>query len=252
VETSNHKNKRGLFRKALKVGKIKDTFMYCKNCGNEINPGALACLGCGCDPKKGKNNCSNCGVIINPEQIICIKCGCSTNNLPTQNENGKIVAIISYITIVGYIIALFENRKNRTVLGTYHLLQVTGFMVTGIILGVVMFILYLPAFGMRSRALADYLLIISIISFPVFISLVISSIISFINAINEKIKPAPIYGKLFDRWFGINSYDETMFAEEKIIKKPQKKKSSFLDFIINVCFIFACIKILLSIIEYLY
>ena len=31
--------------------------MYCKNCGNELNENAVACLKCGCDPKKGNKNC---------------------------------------------------------------------------------------------------------------------------------------------------------------------------------------------------
>ena len=49
--------------------------MYCKNCGNELNENAVACLKCGCDPKKGNKNCSSCGVETNPNQVICVKCG---------------------------------------------------------------------------------------------------------------------------------------------------------------------------------
>ena len=51
--------------------------MYCKNCGNELNENAIACLKCGCDPKKGNKNCHSCGVETNQEQVICIKCGVS-------------------------------------------------------------------------------------------------------------------------------------------------------------------------------
>ena len=51
--------------------------MYCKNCGNEQNENAVACLKCGCDPKKGNKNCSSCGVETSPNQVICIKCGVS-------------------------------------------------------------------------------------------------------------------------------------------------------------------------------
>jgi hypothetical protein len=49
--------------------------MYCKNCGNELNENAVACLKCGCDPKKGNKNCPSCGVETNPNQVICVKCG---------------------------------------------------------------------------------------------------------------------------------------------------------------------------------
>jgi hypothetical protein len=42
--------------------------MHCKNCGNQINPNAVACLSCGCDPKKGNKYCNNCGVEINADK----------------------------------------------------------------------------------------------------------------------------------------------------------------------------------------
>lgn len=54
--------------------------MYCKNCGNEVNQNAVACLSCGSDPKRGNKHCHGCGVETNPEQIICVKCGVSLKN----------------------------------------------------------------------------------------------------------------------------------------------------------------------------
>ena len=57
--------------------------MYCKNCGNQINPNAMACLSCGCDPKRGNKHCRSCGAETNSEQVICIKCGVELN---TQNS----------------------------------------------------------------------------------------------------------------------------------------------------------------------
>lgn len=54
--------------------------MYCKNCGNELNENSVACLKCGCDPKKGNNNCPSCGVETNSSQVICVKCGVSLKN----------------------------------------------------------------------------------------------------------------------------------------------------------------------------
>lgn len=51
--------------------------MFCKNCGKEVSENAIACMGCGCDPRKGDKYCSNCGVEVNANQIVCTKCGVS-------------------------------------------------------------------------------------------------------------------------------------------------------------------------------
>jgi len=49
--------------------------MYCRNCGNEVNEKAVACLGCGMRPKSEKNFCPSCGTETKVNQVICIKCG---------------------------------------------------------------------------------------------------------------------------------------------------------------------------------
>lgn len=54
--------------------------MYCKSCGNQINPNAVACLSCGSDPKRGNKHCHGCGVETNADQVICVKCGVSLKN----------------------------------------------------------------------------------------------------------------------------------------------------------------------------
>ena len=175
--------------------------MYCKNCGNQINPNAVACLSCGCDPKRGNKNCHSCGVETNAEQVICIKCGVSLKNQSLSSDGGQTVAIIAYLTLIGFIIALIQHSSNKTKLGAYHLRQVVGFMVTGVGLGILLFILSLPMFGMGNRGVASYAVFIGFVSFVVWVGLLISIIISFINAINGKDKPAPIFGKLYEKWF---------------------------------------------------
>jgi hypothetical protein len=175
--------------------------MYCKNCGNQINPNSVACLSCGCDPKRGNKNCHSCGVETNAEQVICIKCGVSLKNQSLSSEGGQTVATIAYLTLIGFIIALIQHSSNKTKLGAYHLRQVVGFMVTGFGLGILLFILSLPMFGMGYRGAASYAVFIGVVSFVVWVGLLISIIISFINAINGKDKPAPIFGKLYEKWF---------------------------------------------------
>jgi hypothetical protein len=176
--------------------------MFCRNCGNELNANAIACLSCGCDPNRGNKNCQNCGVETNPEQIICIKCGAGLNKSNLSLEGGKTVAIVAYLTLIGFIIALIQHGTNKTKLGAYHLRQVVGFMVTGFAALIIIEFLG-PLFNTTSVFVIAgnvffpnlYILEIALICF------IITIIISLLNAINGKEKPAPIFGKLFEKWF---------------------------------------------------
>ena len=49
--------------------------MYCRNCGKEVHPQAIACPGCGVPPLLENKFCQNCGVATQPNQILCVKCG---------------------------------------------------------------------------------------------------------------------------------------------------------------------------------
>ena len=194
--------------------------MYCKNCGNEINPNAIVCLSCGCDPKKWNKYCNNCGVETNSEQIICIKCGSSLNNQSHLSDDDKNVAIIAYLTLIGFIVALIQHSNNKTRLGAYHLRQVVGFMCTGIGFGILIGVLALPMLGMGYRSIAQYAVFIAIISFIISIVLSICVIISLVNAVNGKAKPAPIFGKLYEKWFG-SMFDSSEFQLNHSINENQ-------------------------------
>ena len=51
-------------------------------------------------------------------------------------ENGKNVAIISYITIIGSVIAIFMNQEeNRTNFASFNIRQALGIFLTFFILG---------------------------------------------------------------------------------------------------------------------
>ncbi len=78
--------------------------MYCKNCGSELNENAVACIKCGCDPKKGINNCPSCGVELKPEQIICVKCGVSLTNQTNSNNSNKAESRFPIPLVVGWVV----------------------------------------------------------------------------------------------------------------------------------------------------
>jgi len=49
--------------------------MYCKNCGNQMDPNAAVCVKCGVAAGTGMNFCPNCGVQTTPGAAVCTSCG---------------------------------------------------------------------------------------------------------------------------------------------------------------------------------
>ena len=49
-------------------------------------------------------------------------------------DQGKLVAILSYITFVGWIVALILNLNNKTSLGSFHLRQALLLVIANIVL----------------------------------------------------------------------------------------------------------------------
>lgn len=49
--------------------------MFCKNCGNEMDPNAAICVKCGYQKGNGDKFCQNCGETIAPNASVCTKCG---------------------------------------------------------------------------------------------------------------------------------------------------------------------------------
>ena len=100
-------------------------------------------------------------------------------------EEGKTIAIIAYITIIGLIIAFVMNNEKKNEFASYHIKQMLGLTLTGLALGVIGMI---PILGW----------IINIVG--VFV-LFFMWIMSLMNALNLKEKPAPILGEQYVEWF---------------------------------------------------
>ena len=49
--------------------------MYCKNCGNPMDPNAAICVRCGCAKGTGASYCANCGQPTAPGAAVCTTCG---------------------------------------------------------------------------------------------------------------------------------------------------------------------------------
>lgn len=106
----------------------------------------------------------------------------------TQNETiteGKNMATIAYITIIGLIIAFVQNNEKKNAFAFFHIRQSLGIFVTGLALGIIGMI---PILGWIINILGIFVLIYM-------------WIVGLINAINGKEKTVPLLGDKYEEWF---------------------------------------------------
>ena len=67
---------------------------------------------------------------------------------PATGGEDKTVAIIAYLTLIGFIVAIVVHMNKKTKLGAFHLRQMLGFVLTGIAVVFCEFILvFIPILG---------------------------------------------------------------------------------------------------------
>lgn len=103
----------------------------------------------------------------------------------TTIQDGKNVATIAYITLIGLIIAFVQNAEKKNEFANYHIRQSLGLMCTGFALALVNII---PILGWIVAILGSLVIIIL-------------WIVGLMNAINGKATPVPMLGKLYNQWF---------------------------------------------------
>ncbi len=113
-----------------------------------------------------------------------------TNNNFTTPDDGKMASIISYFTIIGWLIAYFAMHKDhKTELGSYQLRQTLLFAIVSTILGWGLnFILGIVFFAGGFGAMLYVMWLIQL-------ALIIVWIVGFIGAINGEKKPIPFIGE---------------------------------------------------------
>jgi uncharacterized membrane protein len=97
----------------------------------------------------------------------------------------KTVAILSYVTILGFIAAIFVHQSRKTELGAFHLRQVLGLVLTGVVGGVCAVV---PILGW-------------IVWFLVVIGLFVLWLLGLISALKGDMRPVPLLGEHYQRWF---------------------------------------------------
>ncbi len=103
-------------------------------------------------------------------------------------EEGKTIAIISYLTLIGLIIAFVMNNDKKNDFASFHIRQSIGiftlFFMSFIFLFIIAFIVYIP-----------------------FLSTIVNSLIfvlwvlGFIGSLQGEKKKVPIVGEHFQEWF---------------------------------------------------
>ena len=93
-------------------------------------------------------------------------------------SDGKNVALIAHITIIGWIIAIVMNSSNKTEFGSFYIRQILGIFL-----------------------LAFVLSIIPIVNLFGWILALVMWIMSLISSLNGEMKPVFLLGDKFQEWF---------------------------------------------------
>ncbi|MBD0254967.1 MAG: hypothetical protein ICV83_04545 [Cytophagales bacterium] len=105
----------------------------------------------------------------------------------TAGDNGKLVAILSYMTLVGWLVALVMHNAQKTALGAYHLRQsLLLFLAALCAYAAITFITVVPLLGW----------LIGILAIPVVgIGSLILWVMGLVAAVNGEHKPIPVIGE---------------------------------------------------------
>lgn len=101
-----------------------------------------------------------------------------------QNIEGKNIAVIAYITIIGLIIAFVMNNEKKEPFASYHIKQSLGLALTGLALGIIGIV---PIIGWLINIVGIFVLIYM-------------WIVGLMNAINGKESNVPFLGKKYNEW----------------------------------------------------
>ena len=105
--------------------------------------------------------------------------------------DGKTIAWVSYLTIIGWIIAFisYGNQNPKSSLATFHLRQSLGLILLSVALSI-LFRMFFWGFAF-----------IGFLSPIVWILLLVLWILGLLAAVNGEEKPVPVLGPLFQQWF---------------------------------------------------
>ncbi len=101
-----------------------------------------------------------------------------------SSDSGKMVAIVSYLTWIGWIIAFILHNNKKTNFGAFHLRQS----------GLIMIIFLILSLLSRSLAKSPSATVLGLLFGIISIGLLILTIMGIIRAANGDTKPLPFIG----------------------------------------------------------
>lgn len=104
------------------------------------------------------------------------------------DEKAKNIGIISYLTLIGWVVALVMHQNHKSSFGAFHIRQMLGVMITGVALSLVVQVI---GFVTGSIFLAWSVNILAIIIW----------LLGFLGAIQGEEREIPIIGSYFQDWF---------------------------------------------------
>lgn len=106
------------------------------------------------------------------------------NKMNNSVEDGKSIAITSYILIIGVLIAMSMNSENKNSFASFHIRQALGLSITFISLALII------------SPFDSFL-----ITFPMWICMSVLWTYGIFSAIQGQTRPVPLVGGLYQKWF---------------------------------------------------
>src|SRR5690606_26940436 len=100
------------------------------------------------------------------------------DDVNTVSKDGKNIALIAHLTLIGWVIALVMNNNTKSEFGSFYIRQVLGLGLCGLVLS------FIPLLGW-------------LVSLGIFVLW----IMSLIGALNGEKKLTPVLGEYFQDWF---------------------------------------------------
>jgi len=111
-------------------------------------------------------------------------------SLNSVAADDKTTAIVSYLTLIGFIVAIIMHGSKKTRLGAYHLRQSLGLMLTSIAVAIAATVCaFVPFIGW-------------LVGLAAWVGIFVLWVMGLIAAINGEQKPVPVLGEQFQKWFG--------------------------------------------------
>jgi len=114
--------------------------------------------------------------------------------LVASSSEDNTVAIISYLSPVGFIVAAILHTKNKTKIGAFHLRQSLGLIITAVAISI--------GFALISAILPFLVFLLFPVYSLLWVGVIVLAIVGLIAAANRKFTPIPFLGDQYVKYLG--------------------------------------------------